>query len=534
MVFLDYHGVSRYPCPTVASRHNLKRTERHMEVFTLAAVSLAIAVFLLLTKRQNRTHMSFAWLCLAVFLYKGGGFFAAHFHAEAWNLVEMCGLMAIPPLLMSFGRMLLGDHVLLSPRRTLSAGIISLLLFISLFTPLGDWPYWRMVIYLYPAAVLALCYAALILFIRHRPPGTERTRMLYLSIAFGMAALISALDVVKLFGYDFSPLYNIFVAVLIYMIFLIITHPQLMELHEVMARAAITGVLTLCATLVIYVFIRLFGQPSSASHTYILLASYLIVISIEPLKQVLKNIFSWIYPESRDAFNFLYAFDQKLEREKSMLLEEMAPVLAHEIRNPLGSIKGAAQYLRSEVPNEEDQRLVDVIIEEVNRLNSVVNQFLSYAKPYRLNLKHQDVNAVIAKAISIIRANDLTERVVIEEELRPELPPVNIDAEQIIQVILNIAFNALEAMPEGGKLTFRTRRIDSNLGEAVGISIRDTGKGIKKDDLRNVFKPFFTTKERGVGLGLAICQRIIKSHGGHIRVKSLPGQGSIFYIRLQL
>ena len=216
-----------------------------------------------------------------------------------------------------------------------------------------------------------------------------------------------------------------------------------------------------------------------------------------------------------------------------MLLEEMAPVLAHEIRNPLGSIKGAAQYLRSEVPNEEDQRLVDVIIEEVNRLNSVVNQFLSYAKPYRLNLKHQDVNAVIAKAISIIRANDLTERVVIEEELRPELPPVNIDAEQIIQVILNIAFNALEAMPEGGRLTFRTRRIDSNLGEAVGISIRDTGKGIKKDDLRNVFKPFFTTKERGVGLGLAICQRIVKSHGGHIRVKSLPGQGSIFYIRLQ-
>jgi signal transduction histidine kinase len=216
-----------------------------------------------------------------------------------------------------------------------------------------------------------------------------------------------------------------------------------------------------------------------------------------------------------------------------MLLEEMAPVLAHEIRNPLGSIKGAAQYLRSEVLNEEDRRLIDVIIAEVNRLNSVVNQFLSYAKPYQLNLKLQDVNAVITKAISIVRANDLTERIVIEEELRSELPPMNIDAEQLIQVILNIAFNALEAMPTGGKLIFRTRRIDSDLGEAVGISIRDTGKGIKKDDLRNVFKPFFTTKERGVGLGLAICQRIIRSHGGHIRVKSLPGQGSIFYIRLQ-
>jgi two-component system sensor histidine kinase HydH len=504
-----------------------------MEVFTLAVVSLAIAVFLFFTKRQNRIHLSFACLCLAIFFYKGGDFFSVHFHSGFWRMVEMFGLMAISPLIISFGRLLLSDQSFLSLRQTLAAAFISLILFVSLFTLLADWPYWSMLIYIYPASVLAFCYGALILFIRSKPAGVERTRMLYLSIAFGMAALISAFDVIKLFGYDFSPLYNIFIAVLMYMIFLIVNHPQLMDLHEVMARALISGVLTLCATLVIYVFIRLFGSPSSSSLTYILLASFLIVISIEPLKQVLKNIFSWIYPESKEAFNFLYAFDQKLEREKSMLLEEMAPVLAHEIRNPLGSIKGAAQYLRSEVMTDEDKRLIDVIIEEVNRLNSVVNQFLSYAKPYSLNLKLQDVNAVITKAISIVKANDLMEKIVIEEELRPELPLVNVDAEQLIQVILNIAVNALEAMPEGGKLTFRTRRIDSDQGEAVGISIRDTGKGIKKDELRNVFKPFFTTRERGVGLGLAICQRIIKSHGGHIRVKSIPGRGSIFYIRLQ-
>ena len=504
-----------------------------MEVFTLAVVSLAIAVFLFFTKRQNRIHLSFACLCLAIFLYKGGDFFSIHFHSGLWGRVEMLGLLSIPPLIISFGRLLLSEQSFLSLRQTLAAAFISLILFVSLFNPLADWPYWSMLIYVYPASVLAICYVALILFIRSRPAGMEKTRMLYLSIAFGMAALISACDVIKLFGYDFSPLYNIFIAVLMYMIFLIVNHPQLMELHEVMARALITGVLALCATLVIYVFIRLFGAPSSTSLTYILLASFLIVISIEPLKQVLKNIFSWIYPESKEAFNFLYAFDQKLEREKSILLEEMAPVLAHEIRNPLGSIKGAAQYLRSEVMTDEDKRLIDVIIEEVNRLNSVVNQFLSYAKPYSLNLKLQNINAVITKAISIVKANDLMEKIVIEEELRPELPLVNVDAEQLIQVILNIAVNALEAMPEGGKLIFRTRRIDSDQGEAVGISIRDTGKGIKKDELRNVFKPFFTTRERGVGLGLAICQRIIKNHGGHIRVKSIPGQGSIFYIRLQ-
>jgi signal transduction histidine kinase len=104
----------------------------------------------------------------------------------------------------------------------------------------------------------------------------------------------------------------------------------------------------------------------------------------------------------------------------------------------------------------------------------------------------------------------------------------------MVQVILNLAYNAMEGMPEGGTLTFRTSRIAGDAGAAVGLSIRDTGKGIKREDIKNIFKPFFTTKERGVGLGLPICQRIVKSHGGRLRVKSIPGQGSIFYIRLDV
>jgi signal transduction histidine kinase len=95
-----------------------------------------------------------------------------------------------------------------------------------------------------------------------------------------------------------------------------------------------------------------------------------------------------------------------------------------------------------------------------------------------------------------------------------------------------MVFNAINAMPKGGFLTIRTSIIKSETGEAVSISIRDTGKGIRREDMKNIFKPFFTTKERGVGLGLAICQRIIKNHGGYIRVKSIAGKGTIFYIRI--
>jgi signal transduction histidine kinase len=167
----------------------------------------------------------------------------------------------------------------------------------------------------------------------------------------------------------------------------------------------------------------------------------------------------------------------------------------------------------------------------VNRLNAVVNQFLDYARPYTFNFKTQNINALIQKAISIIAANRLAENISIQEELH-DLPNIDVDDQQLMQVILNIALNGIESMPQGGTLTFRTSRIEATDGDAVGITIRDTGQGISKEALKNIFKPFFTTKERGTGLGLAICQKIIKEHGGLIRVKSLPGQGSVFFIRL--
>ena len=156
-----------------------------------------------------------------------------------------------------------------------------------------------------------------------------------------------------------------------------------MELKEFMARMLVKVLMTFAVTTTLFVVIKLFSGTASSPFTVILLASFLIIISIEPIKQILKAILNALFPQSKDIFDFMYTFDRKLEEEKSMLLEEMAPVLAHEIRNPLGSIKGAAQYLRSEATRDEDQRLLDVIIEEVNRLNSVVAQFLNYAKPYQ-------------------------------------------------------------------------------------------------------------------------------------------------------
>ena len=503
-----------------------------MEAFTLATVSLIISIALIINKKKVPTQLYFAFLCLALFFHKGGAFFSEILSNDFWKFFKYLGLIAIPPCSVNFIRSLLHEQTFLSKRDIISTTVFSIFLFMTFFSPLYEWAYLETFLLIYTGSTLLICYVALISFIIKRPMGVERTRMVYLSVACAATAVLSAFDMLYYYGYFVPPISNLFIAILLYFVLIIITHPRLPELHELMARALILSIITLFATVTIALILGLFGKGENPPFTLVLLASFIIVIATEPFKLVLKAIFSHIYPEGKDIFTSLYALDEKLEREKSLLLEEMAPVLAHEIRNPLGSIKGAAQYLRSESNTSENQKLIDVIIEEADRLNSVVSQFLNYAKPYTLNLKMQDVNQIIEKAISVIEASPRLDNIVLEKELRPDLPLIAVDSEQLVQVILNIAFNAIEAMQAEGTLIFRTSKIESGDGEAVGISIRDTGKGIRKEEMKNIFKPFFTTKERGVGLGLAICQRIIKNHGGHIKVKSIPMQGSIFYIRL--
>lgn len=504
-----------------------------MEVFTLGTVSLIIFVSLIVQKKREAAHISFAVLCLVLFFCCTGVFLYEVFQSYAWKLLRDLGFLTIPPCTVHFAQSLLGRESRLSRRDVVSTSLFSMALaLLALFTPLKNWKHYDTFLAVYVAAVLFICYAALIRYTKRRPQGVERRRMVYLSVASATVAMLSSLDVLRFFDISYPPLSYIFVAAFLYFVMILITHPRLPELHEFMARALIVFIVTLFATFTFLVVAGLFGKGDVPPFTHVLLASFIIVIAIEPFKLVLQWLFGYIYPEGKDVFTSLYSFDQKLEKEKSLLLEEMAPVFAHEIRNPLGSIKGAAQYLRSESQKAENQRLLDVIVEEVDRLDSVVSQFLNYAKPYALNLKVQDVNPIVEKAIALIAASDRFKNITIEKELRSDLPPVPVDAEQLVQVILNIALNASEAMPDGGTLVFRTSKINSSEGEAVGITLRDTGKGIKKEDLKNIFKPFYTTKERGVGLGLAICQKIIKSHGGNIRVKSIPNQGSIFYIRL--
>ena len=247
-------------------------------------------------------------------------------------------------------------------------------------------------------------------------------------------------------------------------------------------------------------------------------------------------------------------YQQMKERDRLAALGEMAAGLAHEIRNPLAAIQGAIQLLQpapdahgaaraaaAGAPGADGaNEFLGIIADEVKRLNAVVTQFLDYSRPARASLAPGDLNEIVQKTLTLLHA-DVPPAVQLIVELAPDLPRVSCDAEQLRQVLLNLALNAVQAMPQGGELRISTRiagddvavwRKTPRRSDVVEIRFADTGPGIPEEAREHVFVPFYTTKEKGTGLGLAICQRIVKSHGGTIRVLTAPGGGAEFVIAL--
>lgn len=233
-------------------------------------------------------------------------------------------------------------------------------------------------------------------------------------------------------------------------------------------------------------------------------------------------------------------FERFKERDRLATLGEMAAGLAHEIRNPLGAIKASAQFLAE--PNDgamtspPSREFLDIIVEEVDRLNRVVSSFLDYARPGSATpAEPHDVNETVTKTLRLL-SPDLGPGIVIEEELEETLPRVRIEPERLRQVLFNLARNAAQAMEGRGKLRVRTVSSEAHPGEGarrvVELHVMDSGPGIPEGIQRSLFVPFVTTKERGTGLGLAISQRLVHAAGGSISAKSSPEAGATFVVRL--
>ncbi len=499
-----------------------------METFALAVISLAIAIPLITRKKKNPTFISCAVLCLAIFLSKSGLFFSGIFDNEFWKILYRMGALAIPPALITFLRYAVYHKTLLSNRIANLSGMISIVVLIAFFTPLYGWRHLDNILSLYLGCTLIYCFATIMLSIRERSAGSEKTKLINIAIASIITAILSIFDILNHYAPGIPPLSDIAIAALLYFIFLVITHPELPELYEIMLRSLMLFSLMLFATLVFYLVMGLFEGGLYMPFNSVIMSAFIIVIFIDPVKQLLKRIFKYIFSKYRE----IDLLDEEVERGKSALLEEMATGLAHEIRNPLGSIKGAAQYLKSEEDGDRNNKLLDVIIEETDRLDGVMSRFLNYANPYSMNVDIQDINRIVEKIIALLKTTPLADNTVIEKHLDYDILRIRMDGEQIMQVLMNVALNGIEAMPDGGQLSFSTSKIMGDGERSVEIAIRDRGCGVSKKDISNIFKPFFTTKKKGTGLGLSICSRIIRNHGGRIDVESEPGKGTTFFIRV--
>jgi len=216
--------------------------------------------------------------------------------------------------------------------------------------------------------------------------------------------------------------------------------------------------------------------------------------------------------------------------ERLAALGQLSAGLAHEIRNPLSTIKGSAEMLLKNVNADSavSHELAGFISSEVDRTNALVTRFLDFARPLALRLENTEITEVIDESVAEVEKHTPPLDVSIYKNYSPDIPPFLVDRQLIERVLYNLLLNAAQASPPQGSVTIKTRQV----GDTVEIDVIDRGTGIAPKDRESIFNPFFTTKSSGVGLGLAIVSKIVDEHGGEIAVESEPGAGSVFRVFL--
>jgi signal transduction histidine kinase len=226
-------------------------------------------------------------------------------------------------------------------------------------------------------------------------------------------------------------------------------------------------------------------------------------------------------------------YEQIQNTSKLALIGSMAAGMAHEIRNPLSSIKMFVQMLPEKYFDKDFiQKFNEVVLEEINRLSKLVDDMLTLSKPKPPNLKLVEMNSIIIRARRLVEKQAEEKGIKIVEKYN-KIPQIKADESQLIQVFVNVFLNGIQSMSKGGILSIESNsNTNGGLSKYVTVAISDTGDGISKDDLDRIFEPFFTTRKEGTGLGLSICLKIIEEHNGFIKVVSKKNKGTTFTIFL--
>jgi len=219
--------------------------------------------------------------------------------------------------------------------------------------------------------------------------------------------------------------------------------------------------------------------------------------------------------------------EELIQKEKLAAVGQLASGVGHELRNPLGVIKNAVYYIKSKI-GKDDPKLtkhITIMEKEIANSNKIISDLLGFSRIRPPAVNFQDINKVVENTLQVV---EIPENVRLNKELGRNLPYVVADADQVRQVFVNLSLNAIQAMPDGGWLKIATRKNDG----FIEVEFADTGCGIPEENMKKLYDPFFTTKARGVGLGLAVTQGIIARHNGNIEVKSEVGKGTVFLVKL--
>ncbi|WP_445429563.1 ATP-binding protein [Bacillus atrophaeus] len=235
--------------------------------------------------------------------------------------------------------------------------------------------------------------------------------------------------------------------------------------------------------------------------------------------------------ERKNAEEKLFETNERLamQSQKLAIAGELAAGIAHEVRNPLTSVSGFLQLMKTQYPDRTDY--FDIIFSEIKRIDLVLGELLLLAKPQTVTFKPHKINGILKQVTTLLDTNAVLSNIVIEKNFNlTESCKINGDENQLKQVFINIIKNGIEAMPVGGVINISSEK----KGSYTIISIKDQGSGMTKENMKQIGEPFFSTKEKGTGLGLPICLRILKEHKGELKIESESGKGSTFYVILPL
>jgi len=515
-----------------------------------AAASAAMGIFVFLQGRKKLPNIFLALLSAAVCGWCFGQFMgevvASRQAVLFWTRVNIASAIFIPLFYLHFILVFVkkGSAKILVPAYT-AAGILLLLdltpWFVAGVAPRLGYRYYPVpgIVYpifaLYLLIVFAIGFSRLSGFLR-KSEGVAKNQARYVFFAslVGFAGGATA----------FFPVFNIDLPVVSYFslpLYLLITayaivRHKLVDVNIVIREGLVYSVLTVLFAgfyaLAILLTDRLFSRFNDYAATLIVVFASVLVF--QPLRDRVQQAVDRVF------FKGSYYYQKTISdlSDKLAALGVVAAGLAHEIKNPLASIKGMTQVLPE---NMSDPQFVskysEIVTRQLDRINRIVTDLQDFGHPKALEMEEVNVNDLLEDVIRLFENDCLRQNISIEKYLRANVP-VNADADKLSQAFTNIILNAVQAMAGGGtlKLTTNNSLLDFARSKQLTtiIEIADTGEGIPAERLPKVFDPFYTTKEKGTGLGLAVTYRIIKEHGGEIEVSSEIGKGTTFKICLPI